>query len=63
MPKSPRAPEPKTDATDRRDVTVHLPVDLHRAVKVFAAQHDRSMSSVIEEAVRVLLSGVQVTEH
>ena len=58
VPPSPqRTPrDEKTDATDRRDVTVYLPVDLHRALKVYAAQNDLTVSAIVEEAVRDFLA-------
>jgi Arc/MetJ-type ribon-helix-helix transcriptional regulator len=36
--------------------TVYLESDLHRAVKLKAAESDRSISDIINEAVRLLLA-------
>jgi hypothetical protein len=41
--------------------TISLPDDLLRAAKIKAAHEDRSMSSILEEALRNLLSAADAT--
>lgn len=39
-----------------RQMTVRLPPDVHRALKIYAAQDGRSMAEIIEELVRQRLA-------
>jgi hypothetical protein len=42
--------------SDLRRATVYLEADLHRALKLKAAVSDRSVSDMVNEAVRLVLS-------
>jgi hypothetical protein len=41
----------KPEAEPRKQVTVYLPPQQWRALKVYAAQHDREMSEVVSDAL------------
>lgn len=43
--------------------TISLPDDLLREAKIKAAREDRSMSSLLEEALRALLAGAAENER
>ena len=41
---------------DTKNLTLHLPVDLIRKVKVYAAQRDTSINSVVKELLEEVVS-------
>jgi plasmid stability protein len=47
---------------DRVKVTIDLPDDLYRAVKVEAARTDRSVRDVVDEALEAWLAAAEETE-
>lgn len=49
-------PGPEKARPTYRQMTVRLPPEVHRALKVYAAQDGRSMAEIIEELVRQRLA-------
>jgi len=50
------SPNPEKARPAFRQMTVRLPLDVHRALKIYAAEDGRSMAEIIEELVRKRLS-------
>ncbi len=42
---------------DTRNVTFHLPVDLLRQAKVYAAEHDTTVNAIVRELLQQKLAG------